>query len=72
MPAWVRPDLLTAIGMVGAVIIFIGYVMSNYHPAWLWVAIGGYAVQWFGDSMDGSLARFRSIERAAVRLFHRS
>ena len=69
MPAWVRPDLLTSIGMFGAVIIFAGYVASNYDPDWLWVAVGGYAVQWFGDSMDGSLARFRSIERPRFGYF---
>lgn len=69
MPAWVRPDLLTAIGMAGAVIVFAGYVASNDHPAWLWLAVGGYAVQWFGDSMDGSLARFRSIERPRFGYF---
>lgn len=63
MPAWVNPDLLTAIGMVGAALIFAGYVASNLNPHWLWLAIGGYAVQWFGDSMDGSIARYRRIER---------
>ncbi len=69
MPPWVRPDLLTAIGVAGAAIIFLGYALSTFHPAWLWLAIGGYAVQWFGDSMDGSLARFRKIERPSFGYF---
>ena len=69
MPAWVRPDLLTAAGMIGAAAIFAGYAASAIHPAWLWLAIGGYVLQWFGDSMDGSLARFRKIERPSFGYF---
>jgi phosphatidylglycerophosphate synthase len=69
MPGWVRPDLLTAIGLIGSAIIFAGYAASSFHPAWLWLAIGGYFVQWFGDSMDGSLARYRKIERPAFGYF---
>lgn len=69
MPAWVLPDLLTAIGMAGALLVFGGYVASNLGDGWLWVSIAGYAVQWFGDSMDGSLARFRRIERPRYGYF---
>ena len=69
MPPWVTPDLLTTIGMVGAAMIFLGYAVSAEHPAWLWLAILGYFVQWFGDSMDGSLARFRKIERPSYGYF---
>lgn len=63
MPPWVTPDLLTAIGIFGSVMIFAGYAASTGATGWLWLAILGYPVQWFGDSMDGSLARFRQIER---------
>ena len=69
MPAWVTPDILTAIGVVGAFIIFAGYALSGFDPAFLWVAIAGYVVQWFGDLMDGSLARFRQIERPSFGYF---
>ena len=69
MPPWVTPDLLTTIGMVGAAMIFLGYAVSAEHSAWLWLAILGYFVQWFGDSMDGSLARFRKIERPSYGYF---
>ena len=55
--------------MVGAAIIFAGYVASIDDRAWLWVAVSGYLVQWFGDSMDGSLARFRKIERPRFGYF---
>lgn len=69
LPASMTPDRLTAIGMVGAVIIFAGYVASNLSPAWLLLALAGYVVQWFGDSLDGSLARYRRIERPSYGYF---
>ena len=69
MPRWVSPDMLTFIGMIGAFMVFAGYVASNLGDAWLWVAIAGYVVQWFGDSTDGSLARFRKIERPRYGYF---
>lgn len=69
MPGWVTPNLLTVVGLVGALGSFTGYAASTLHSAWLWLAIGGYVVQWFGDSMDGSLARFRKIERPSFGYF---
>lgn len=69
MPGWVTPDLLTVTGLVGAVLTFTGYAASNLSAQWLWLAIAGYIVQWFGDSMDGSLARFRRIERPSYGYF---
>jgi phosphatidylglycerophosphate synthase len=69
MPAWVTPDVLTALGVLGAVLVFAGYAASNLSGGWLWLAIAGYVVQWFGDSMDGSLARFRKIERPSYGYF---
>lgn len=69
MPLWVTPDLLTVLGMIGAFAIFAGYAASSAHVDWLWLAIGGYVLQWFGDSMDGSLARFRRIERPSYGYF---
>ncbi|OCC25316.1 CDP-alcohol phosphatidyltransferase [Croceicoccus estronivorus] len=69
LPARITPDMLTFGGMVGAFMIFGGYVLSNLGEDWLWLAIAGYAVHWFGDSTDGSLARFRKIERPRYGYF---
>lgn len=69
MPQWVTPDLLTATGMVGALAIFLGYAASGFSVDWLFLAFAGYAIQWFGDSMDGSLARHRQIERPSYGYF---
>jgi phosphatidylglycerophosphate synthase len=57
------PDHLTALGVVGAVLTATGYALSPRHPGWLWLASGGLFVNWFGDSLDGTLARVRQIER---------
>lgn len=69
MPRWVFPDLLSTIGMLGAVMILAGYAGSNRAPEWLWLCVIGFVVHWFGDSLDGSLARFRQIERPRYGYF---
>jgi len=69
LPAWVLPDHLTALGMIGSIAIFAGYALSNWGDAWLLLTIGGLVLQWFGDSLDGSLARYRHIERPSYGYF---
>lgn len=69
IPGWVTPDLLTYFGLFGAVLVFAGYLASNTDAGWLWLCIAGYVVHWFGDSLDGSLARFRKIERPRYGYF---
>ncbi len=63
MPAWVTPDVLTGIGVAGAALIFASYWLSGSYPWFLWVASIGFVINWFGDSLDGTLARFRKTER---------
>lgn len=63
MPVWITPDTCTAIGMLGALLTMISYGLSNYSPNYLWLASLGFILNWFGDSMDGTLARYRRIER---------
>jgi len=63
MPLWVTPDMLTTVGCAGAIMTFFGYALSAYEPHFLWLASLGLIVNWFGDSLDGSLARYRRIER---------
>jgi phosphatidylglycerophosphate synthase len=63
MPFWVTPDTCTSIGVFGAVLILISYGLSTYNPNYLWLASLGFLVNWFGDSLDGTLARYRHIER---------
>src|SRR5215471_8299596 len=63
LPAWVTPDHLTATGFAGALICGLAYGASRLSPMWLWLASVGLIINWFGDSLDGTLARFRKIER---------
>jgi archaetidylinositol phosphate synthase len=69
MPSAITPDWLTGIGVVGAGIVFIGYLSSRIDPAFFWLATLGLVVHWFGDSLDGSLARYRGIERPSYGYF---
>jgi phosphatidylglycerophosphate synthase len=69
IPSRVTPDQLTLIGLVGSVIVFIGYVLCPVDAAFLWLANAGLVVNWFGDSLDGTLARFRGIERVRYGFF---
>lgn len=63
MPAWITPDICTAIGVVGALAAALGYILSNINGNYLWLASFGFVLNWFGDSLDGTLARYRNIER---------
>ena len=69
IPAWVTPDGLTALAMVAAFATGAGYVLSNWHPGWLALSVVGYVVHWFGDSLDGTIARFRGCERPRYGYF---
>jgi phosphatidylglycerophosphate synthase len=69
LPLWIGSDHLTAIGVFGACLVFLGYLASWSHPGFLWLAVFGYLVHWFGDSLDGSLARYRKTERPRYGYF---
>lgn len=69
LPMWVTPDKLTGFGVFGAFVIFLGYALSEWSLHTMWWCIVGYAMQWFGDSLDGSLARWRKIERPKYGYF---
>ncbi len=63
LPARVLPDHMTALGVLAALGIAVAYLLSNDHPALLWAASALLVVHWLGDSLDGTLARVRRIER---------
>jgi phosphatidylglycerophosphate synthase len=69
LPRWVTPDFLTAVGALGAAITFVGYAFAGSRPALLWIATLGLVINWFGDSLDGTLARLRNIERPRYGYF---
>jgi len=63
LPRWVTSDQLTILGVIGAVGAGVAYALSAVDPGWLWVASALLALNWFGDSLDGTLARVRRVER---------
>ena len=69
MPAWVSSDMLTFVGFLGSCIMAAGYALSNLNLQWLWLANFGLFINWFGDSLDGSLARVRNQQRKTYGFF---
>lgn len=63
MPASISPDHLTTLGFVGQIMTGFSYAMAPADRFWLVGAIGFLALNWFGDSMDGTLARVRQKQR---------
>lgn len=62
-PSWMTSDMLTAVGSFGALLIGLGYMLASRNLNFLWLSIFGFFVNWYGDSLDGTLARVRKIER---------
>jgi archaetidylinositol phosphate synthase len=60
---WILPDDLTLLGVLAAFGVCAAYQLANEDLIWLWAASALLVVQWFGDSLDGTLARVRKIER---------
>ncbi len=64
IPAWVTSNMLTAIGFLGNVITFLSFVLAAYVDInFLLLGTLGYAINWFGDSLDGRIAYYRQKSR---------
>lgn len=59
MPAWVNSDHLTLLGLLGMAGAGASYALGRWDRCWILAAIPCLAVNWFGDSLDGTLARVR-------------
>lgn len=62
-PSWINSDHLTLLGLAAMAGAGAGYWWSRSNPAGLFVAIICLALNWLGDSLDGTLARFRNCQR---------
>ena len=62
-PKWMTSDILTYIGSFGAVVIAAGYILSSWNINFLWLSSLGFVINWYGDSLDGTLARVRKTQR---------
>jgi hypothetical protein len=64
IPSWINSDMLTAIGLAGSFVTAASFILANYiHRSLLLFGILGFAINWFGDSLDGRLAYFRNKPR---------
>jgi len=63
MPAWVNPDYLTALGFAAMMLAGVSYALARFWPPSLVVVNVWLAFNWFGDSLDGTLARERQCQR---------
>lgn len=62
-PSAVTPDQLTLLGLFGALLVLVGFAASGASAWFIILAMLGLLLNWLGDSLDGTLARFRKIER---------
>ncbi len=58
-PVWINSDHLTSLGFVAQVMAGVSYALSRWNRYWLLAVIGFLALNWLGDSLDGTLARVR-------------
>lgn len=63
MPAWVNSDHLTVLGLVAQFFVGVSYALAAFDNRFLLLANGFLALNWVGDSLDGTLARFRNRQR---------
>lgn len=63
VPPSIGPDLLTAIGIFGAVLGALGFALGLTSPLSLALVFIGFTLNWLGDSLDGKVARHRQIQR---------
>jgi archaetidylinositol phosphate synthase len=62
-PGWLSSDQLTILGLCAQIAAGVGYALSRYNRYALLLVILCIALNWFGDSMDGTLARVRCQTR---------
>ena len=63
LPARVNSDHLTALGLVSMFLVGVCFAISREIPAALWGVVLFLSLNWFGDSLDGTLARVRGHQR---------
>ena len=63
LPSWVTSDHLTLLGFASMLLAGMAYWAARQNPLALVVVVIALALNWFGDSMDGTLARVRNQQR---------
>jgi archaetidylinositol phosphate synthase len=63
LPARINSDHLTTLGFVSMFFVGVCFAVSHETPWALWGVVVFLALNWFGDSLDGTLARVRGHQR---------
>ncbi len=63
LPAWVNSDHLTLLGFASMFFAGVSYALTPWHRSGLPFATMFLAFNWFGDSLDGTVARVRNRQR---------
>lgn len=63
LPLWVTSDQLTCLGLGAMFLAWAGYFLARWHPLGFLLATVALALNWFGDSLDGTVARVRNQQR---------
>ncbi len=63
IPKWVNSDILTGLGFFANFVVAAGFILGFFNRYYLILVILGLILNWFGDSFDGSLARYRKKTR---------
>ncbi len=63
MPKWVNSDHLTALGLLGMLGAGASFWAAGDQPLALFGVVIFLFLNWFGDSLDGTLARVRNAQR---------
>lgn len=63
MPRWINSDHLTALGFAAQFLAGATYALARFSPRWLIATNLFIALNWLGDSLDGTLARVRNQQR---------
>ena len=63
VPQFINSDMLTGLGLLGSIAVGGAFVLAQWNRYWLLMVIGGLALNWLGDSLDGRLAYYRNRAR---------
>lgn len=64
IPSWISSNMLTGIGFFGNVVVFLSFVLGEtVDQRFLLMGVVGFAISWFGDSLDGRIAYYRNKPR---------
>ena len=68
-PVWMTSDTLTFFGVGAAILYAVFCWLSQYNVNYLWAASFCLVLNWYGDSLDGTLARIRQTQRPKYGFF---